>query len=77
MSGKLFRNMQTVGQFGMEVRRLSEAAGLSQAQLAELSGVSRRWVGRLERGHVGARLDNIMHLTRALGLVLRFESLPE
>jgi len=77
MSGKTFRNTQTVGQFGMEVRRLRESSGLSQAQLAELSGVSRRWVGRLERGHVGAELDNIMRLTRALGLALRFESLPE
>lgn len=77
MSGNLFRNMQTIGQFGMEVRRLREAAGLSQEQLAELSGVSRRWVGRLERGHVGAELGNIMRLTRALGLVLRFDSLPE
>ncbi len=68
--------MRTVGQFGQEVRRLRESAGLTQAQLARQAGVSRRWIGRLERGHTGAELDNIMRLTRALDLSLTFEELP-
>ena len=68
--------MRTVGQFGQEVRRLRESAGFTQAQLAEQAGVSRRWIGRLERGHTGAELDNIMRLTRALDLSLTFEELP-
>lgn len=72
MERQVFRHVQTVGQFGFEVRRLRKAASLSQAQLAEQAGVSRRWLGRLERGHTGAELDNIMRLVRALGLALRF-----
>ncbi|WP_419840752.1 helix-turn-helix domain-containing protein [Candidatus Poriferisodalis sp.] len=67
--------MRTVGQFGAEVRRLRESAGLSQAQLADQAGISRRWLGRLERGHTGAELGNVMRLTRALGVALRFESI--
>ncbi|WP_419553870.1 helix-turn-helix domain-containing protein [Candidatus Poriferisodalis sp.] len=76
MPTRRLRPMRTVGQFGQEVRRLRESAGLTQAQLARQAGVSRRWIGRLERGHTGAELDNIMRLTRALDLSLTFEELP-
>lgn len=76
MTQRRFRNLHTVGQFGQEVRRLREAAELTQAGLAEQAGVSRRWLGRLERGHTGAELDNIMRLTRALGLSLTFAAPP-
>lgn len=76
MSPRSFRNIRTVGQFGLEVRRLRKAAELTQAELAAQAGVSRRWLGRLERGHTGAELDNIMRLARALGLSLRFEESP-
>ncbi|WP_419944489.1 helix-turn-helix domain-containing protein [Candidatus Poriferisodalis sp.] len=76
MSSRSFRNIQTVGQFGIEVRRLREAAELTQAALAAQAGVSRRWLGRLERGHTGAELANIMRLARALGLSLRFAESP-
>lgn len=72
MAQRSFRHMQTVGQFGFEVRRLRATADMTQAELAERAGVSRRWLGRLERGHTGAELDNIMRLTRALGLTLKF-----
>ena len=77
MAGRRFRHVQTVGQFGQEVRRLRESADLTQAELAERAGVSRRWLGRVERGHTGAELDNVMRLTRALGLTLKFEELPQ
>ena len=68
--------MQTVGQFGFEVRRLRESAGLTQAELAERAGVSRRWIGRVERGHLGAELGNLMRTARALDLTLRFDETP-
>ena len=62
----IVRPVRTIGQFGAEIRRLRTGAGLSQAALAEASGVSRRWVGRLERGHEHAELANIMRVVRAL-----------
>jgi len=38
------------GEFGMQVRNLRIAAGLTQAELAEHSGISERTVSDLERG---------------------------
>jgi len=58
--------VRTIGQFGAEVRRLRRTVGLTQAELAETAGVSRRWIGRLERGHEHAELANIMRVVRAL-----------
>lgn len=66
--------MRTVGQLGFEVRRLRETAAMTQAELAELAGVSRRWLGRLEGGHEGGELGNLMRVVRALGRQLRLES---
>ena len=62
----IVRPVRTIGQFGAEIRRLRDSAGMSQAELAEAAGVSRRWVGRLERGHERAELANIMRVVRAL-----------
>ena len=76
MGPRTFRPIQTVGQFGFEVRRLRKSAGLTQAQLAEQAGVSRRWISRVERGHLGAELDNIMRVARALGFTIRFDETP-
>ena len=62
----IVRPVRTIGQFGAEIRRLRTSAGLSQEALAVASGVSRRWIGRLERGHERAELANIMRVVRAL-----------
>lgn len=59
----IVRPVRTIGQLGAEIRRLRDSAGMSQAELAEASGVSRRWIGRLDRGHERA---NIMRVVRAL-----------
>ena len=76
MAPQSFRNIRTVGQFGFEVRRLRQAQAMTQAELSELAGVSRRWLGRLERGHTGAELANVMRVTRALGFSVRFAESP-
>lgn len=49
------------------VRRLRLAAGLSQMALAELSGVSRRTVIKLEAGEANVSLTGLDHLADALG----------
>ena len=71
----LGRPVRTVGQFGFEVRRLREAANMTQAELAEHAGVSRRWIVRLEGGHGGGELANLMKVVRALGHQVRLESM--
>ena len=73
VGSEFYRPMLTVGQLGMEVRRLRVAAGLTQAELADRAGVSRRWLGQMERGHLRAETDKVMRVVRALGLAVRFE----
>jgi len=46
-------------------RRLS---GLTQTQLADRSGVSRRTLIRLEQGDGGVSLENLLRVLRALGI---------
>jgi transcriptional regulator with XRE-family HTH domain len=43
--------------------------GLTQAQLADRSGVHRDTVGRLERGDGGVSLENVLRVLRGLGLL--------
>jgi transcriptional regulator with XRE-family HTH domain len=51
---------------------------LTQAELAEQAGVSKRTVERLESGAVATQLSGFLRVCRVLGLVERFESLvPE
>lgn len=78
MSGRMFyRPLRTVGDLADEIRRLRHEAGLTQAQLAERAGVSRRWVNQIERGHLRGEIDKLMRVARALGLVLRFGEGPQ
>lgn len=62
------------------VRQVADAVGawrklrgLTQAQLADRSGVSRETVGRLENGDGGVSLVNLLRVLRALGVL---DSLP-
>lgn len=54
--------------FGLRVRALRQARGLSQEQLAEQADLHRTYVSSLERGQRNVGLDNIMALARALGV---------
>lgn len=54
--------------FGRQVRRLREAAGMSQEVLADRAGLHRTYVSSLERGQRNVGLDNILSLANALGV---------
>jgi transcriptional regulator with XRE-family HTH domain len=56
--------------FGRQVRRRREAAGLSQEELAERTGVSRNYVGMIERGETNPTLLVLHNLATALGLAM-------
>jgi DNA-binding XRE family transcriptional regulator/molybdate-binding protein len=53
--------------FGARIRALRREQGLTQAQLAELAGVSRQLVGAVEAGRHLPRVDAAVALGRVLG----------
>ncbi|MGA0081180.1 MAG: helix-turn-helix transcriptional regulator [Ilumatobacteraceae bacterium] len=47
---------------------LRSAEELSQARLAEVAGVDRKTINRIENGHFSPALDTIVRLSVALGI---------
>lgn len=56
------------GEIGELVRSVRKTLGLTQAELAELAGVGRRFVIELEAGHGRAELRKVADVMRAVGL---------
>lgn len=56
--------------FGMAVRRLRLAAGLSQERLAALAGIHRNYAGAVERGERNIALVNMERIAKALKMPL-------
>lgn len=54
--------------FGDQLRRIRTSKGVSQEQLASLSGLDRSYVGSVERGERNISLENIFRLAEALGV---------
>lgn len=52
--------------FGLRVRQLREAAGLSQEAFADVCGYARSYMSRVERGHGNPSLDAIEVFAAAL-----------
>src|ERR1700730_15845492 len=65
MRDTILRNAE---QLGMTVRLKRKERGLSQNRLAELLGVERKWVLRLEAGNPKAELGLVLKALDALGL---------
>jgi len=55
-------------EFGRQLRRYREAAGLSQEHLAHEAGLSWSTVSQVERGERAVRLTTLLRLARALGV---------
>jgi transcriptional regulator with XRE-family HTH domain len=60
------RSRDPLAQFGQRVRQIRQERGLSQEQLAAVSGLHRTYVGGIERGERNVALLNIIALARAL-----------
>ncbi len=73
MKEERFYSFSTTGFLGHELRRARIAAKLTQAELGERAGVSRRWISQMEKGHLGSEVGRLMSVVRALGLQLQFQ----
>lgn len=56
--------------FGMRVRELRQARGLSQEAFADLAGLHRTYMGGIERGERNVSLKNIEAIAKALSVSL-------
>lgn len=54
--------------FGERLRQVRLAANMTQAQLAERSGLNEKYVGRVEQGRKNLRLDTMVRLAMVVGL---------
>lgn len=55
---------------GDRIRSARLHANLTQEKLAELAGMDRQAINRIEQGHASPRLDNLIRIAEALGLPL-------
>jgi transcriptional regulator with XRE-family HTH domain len=58
-------------QFGKRVRELRQEKGVSQEELAELSGFHRNYIGMLERGERNISLKNIAIIAKTFKLSVK------
>jgi HTH-type transcriptional regulator / antitoxin HipB len=62
--------MLSIQEIGSQVRHLRRERGLTQADLAALAGVGRRFVSELENGKPTLRLAETHQVLRVFGLTL-------
>jgi transcriptional regulator with XRE-family HTH domain len=56
---------------GGNVKRLRIAAGITQAELADLVGVDRAYISGLEQGNRNATIVSLWHVAQALDAPIR------
>ena len=62
--------VRSVKDLGAAVRERRRALNLDQASLAAQVGVTRQWIGGLERGKAGAELALVLRTLKALDVPL-------
>ena len=62
--------MKITKKFGLRVKEIRLDKGLTQEILAELSGISRQYIGDVERGERNISLINIQKIADALNINL-------
>lgn len=67
-------SLQSVSQIGTSVRETRKRLGMTQSELALVSGVGLRFIHDLERGKPTIRLEPMLRVLEALGIQL--EAVP-
>jgi HTH-type transcriptional regulator/antitoxin HipB len=65
--------IRTPRELGAVLRDQRSRLDLSQVELSEKAGVSRKWVVEMERGKARAELTLVLRVLDALGLVLNID----
>lgn len=55
-----------IANFGVHVRQLREKSNMSQQDLANDCNISKRQIGRIERGEINTTLGTIVNIANAL-----------
>ena len=63
-----FKNHDRFIQLGIAISTLRRMRGMSQEQLAEMIDADRTTIGKLETAAVGASLDTVFSIARALNV---------
>lgn len=66
--------LKTAADIGSLIRSRRKARGLGQAELAEMVGVSRRWLNQVEAGKPGASLSLVLNTLNALNVQIEVRS---
>ena len=70
MDFHIVKNPTKVKEFGLHLRRLRQARGLSQQQLADLADVSKITIQRIENAKFNVTLDTLISIANALEITL-------
>ncbi len=54
--------------FGKSMKKLRNIAKISQEKLAEIAGLDRKTISRIENGHLSPSMDNLWAIADALNL---------
>jgi len=67
---KAMNNAAKIKQFGSHLRRLREAAGMSQQELADTAYMAKTTIQRIENAKYATTLDTLITLAKALEISL-------
>jgi HTH-type transcriptional regulator/antitoxin HipB len=68
--------VRTGSDLGAAIGEVRRQRGLTQAQVAQASGLSRSWLAKIERGKSGLLLDHVLRVLTRLGatVVVEFDA---
>lgn len=58
-------------QVGLRIQEIRKSKGLSQEDLSELIGLTKNYIGLLERGQRNPSLKTLTHIAQALGTSMK------
>lgn len=70
------RTRATLRSLGAKIRAARQAAGLSQAQLAEAIAMDRENYAKIERAEINVTIDTLVRIAYGIGLRVEIDLVP-